>query len=133
MPLTEKSTDVSVALLINEVKHHTDEIHKLEDRIQKVEEKNEMLYNMTLAINSLSNTVSNINDNVKGLRQDVNTEITDIKECQQRQEERIDEISQTAAREDRELIKKVRDLAISIVFGGVLIYVLSQIAPFIKW
>ena len=133
VPLSEKSTDVSVALLINEVKHHSEEFHRLEDRIEKVEEKNEMLYNMTVAINSLSNTVSNIDDNVKGLREDVSSEINDIKDCQQRQEERIDEITQTAAKEDRELIKKIRDTAISIIFGGVLVYILSQIAPFIKW
>lgn len=127
------STNVPTALLLSDLNHTNERINKLEDRVSKVEEKNEMLYNMTLAINLLSKTVNKIDNNVEGLREDMTTEISGIKTTQQLQDKRIDELSVAPAKQDQATLKLVKTLILTIVVTGIVVFVLSQVIPGVNW
>ena len=122
--MDERYTDLAIHLQEVDSRSKSNE-HRIDDHdkeIKELRDKQDAIYELTSSVKSIATDMSYIKDDVK-----------EVKTGQQKLNDKVNMLENRPANETKQRFDGLKDKAIWVFIGGIIVWILSSILPNVPW
>lgn len=119
--------------LIAQVAEHEVRLKNVEDKQEQLSEKVDDIHKMATSIELIAHDMSYMKTDVSDLKEGQSELKNDFKKSQQEMKEKIKEVEDAPMKKTVSKVDTIKDKIAWLFIGGVVVYLLTQILPNIKW
>lgn len=119
--------------LIAQVAEHEVRLKNVEDRQEQLSEKVDDIHKMATSIELIAHDMSYMKTDVSDLKEGQSELKNDFKKSQEEMKEKIKAVEDAPMKKTVSKVDTIKDKIVWLFIGGVVVYLLTQIFPNIKW
>lgn len=119
--------------IIKQVAEHEVRINALESGQKELTHRVEDIHKIATSVELIANNVDHMKSDVSELKTGQADLREDFRQSQQELKDKIKDVESAPDKKTASKLDAIKDKAIWLIAGGLLVYILSQILPNIKW